>query len=190
MKHRNHICLVIGPPDPRKMRSVAEALYSAGMLVQRLTTCTTSVHPGTAEIIMRADAEGGVPIVLYEENARAGVQFLCDLMDSETLPGRPYLLITEHPDKALEALWADAPDHDGRVLVVGTEELGDQTSQKTLNLFLDRDCLAYLPRKSKARVAPAPVTDMPVGERPIHDIDRRVMQRGMFKVAALKVPRF
>ncbi len=186
----NNTGLVVAGRDPAICRPIAEALYAAGVVVQRLVTHVGNVE----EVITRADAEGGVPIIVVHSARIDGVKLVCELMACDTLPARPYVLVA--PDDvqaslAAEQLETAVPHSVERVQVVAMGDLSAQTTRDLLKMHLSRACVSYLGRTPRtARAAPSPVTDMPIGERNIYDIDRRVMQRGMFKVAALRVPRF
>lgn len=186
-----HTCgLILATRDPILCQPISEALTAVGLVIQRLVTRDERPE----EIIARADAEGGVPIIAMWNTHRRTERFIAELLTCDTLPGRPYVLIA--PNDVVAALLAEEidayiPHSSERVLVVNLQELSSPTTRELLRLHLSRTCASYLGRTPRTRgVAPAPVTDMPVGERNINDIDRRVMQRGMFRVAALRTPRF
>lgn len=182
--------LVLAKRDPALCQPISDALTAVGVVLQRLVTRDERPE----EIIARADAEGGVPIFVMWDERRKTEQFIADLLTCDTLPGRPYVLFT--PDDvvaavAAEELDAAAPYGSERVLVVNLQEVDSATTRELLRLHLSRACASYLGRTPRTRgVAPAPVTDMPVGERNINNIERRAMQRGMFRIAALRTPRF
>ncbi len=191
MANKNNTCgLVVAVRDPSICRPIAEALYAAGLVTQRLVTQISNAE----EIITRADAEGGVPIIVAHSSRIDGVKLVCELLACDTLPARPYVLVA--PDDVLASLAAEqleaaVPHSVERVQVVSMTDLIGQSTRDLLKLHFSRACVSYLGRTPRiARAAPAPITEMPIGERNIYDIDRRVMQRGMFKVAALRVPRF
>ena len=182
--------VVIARRDPVICLPIGEALVAAGVTTQRLVTRDERAE----EIIARADAEGGAPIIVMWDARKPSVQLVCDLLTCDTLPGRPYVFVA--PTDVLasvisEELETRVPHSVERVLVVNLPDLSLETTHALLRMHLSRACASYLGRPRKARgVAPAPITEMPVGERTIHNIDRRIMQRGMFRVQALRMPRF
>ncbi len=182
--------IVIARRDPVICLPISEALSAVGMASQRLVTRDERPE----EIIARADAEGGVPIIVMWDARKPSVQLVADLLTCDTLPGRPYIFIAPTDVVAAviaEELEARVPHSVERVLVVPLPDLSLATTRELLRMHLSRSCASYLGRPRKARgVAPAPITEMPVGERNINNIDRRVMQRGMFRVQALRIPRF
>ncbi len=182
--------IVIARRDPVICLPISEALSDAGITAQRLVTRDERPE----EIIARADAEGGVPIIVMWDARKPSVQLVADLLTCDTLPGRPYVLIAPTDVVAAviaEELEARAPHSVDRVLVVNLPELSLASTRELLRMHLSRACASYLGRPRRARgVSPAPITEMPVGERNINNIDRRVMQRGMFRVQALRIPRF
>jgi len=182
--------VVIARRDPVICVPISDALIAAGMTTQRLVTRDER----SEEIIARADAEGGVPIIVMWDARKPSVQLVCDLLTCDTLPGRPYVFIAPTDVVAAvisEELEARVPHSVERVLVVNLPDLSLATTHELLRMHLSRSCASYLGRPRKARgVAPAPITEMPVGERNINNIDRRIMQRGMFRVQALRIPRF
>ncbi len=186
-----HTCaLVLAKRDPALCQPVSDALGAVGLVIQRLVRR----HERPEEVIARADAEGGVPIVAVWDDRRRTERFIAEMLTCDTLPGRPYVLIA--PNDVVAALIAEeleacAPHSHDRVLVVSLGDLDGAATRELIRLHLSRICASYLGRTPRTRgIAPAPVTDMPVGERNINNIERRVMQRGMFKVAALRMPRF
>jgi hypothetical protein len=182
--------IILARRDPTLCQPISDALTAVGIALQRLVTRNERPE----EIITRADAEGGVPIVAMWDERKNTTRFIVDLLTCDTLPGRPYVLIAPNDVVAAmigEELDARAPDHSERVLVVNLLDLETATTRALLNMHLSRTCASYLGRTPRTRgVAPAAVTDMPVGERNINNIERRVMQRGMFKIAVLRTPRF
>jgi hypothetical protein len=182
--------IVIARRDPVLCLPISEALVAAGMTSQRLVTRDERPE----EIIARADAEGGVPIIVMWDARKPSVQLVADLLTSDTLPGRPYLFIAPTDVVAAviaEELEAKTPYSFDRVLVTNLPELSLSSTRELLRMHFSRACASYLGRPRKARgVSPAPITEMPLGERNINNIDRRNMQRGMFRVQALRVPRF
>lgn len=146
------------------------------------------------EIISRADTEGGTPILLGWTACDDPIHLLAEMVSIDTLPGRPYVLFA--PTDLLAALASErveavVPHAHDRVLVINLADIESAVLQDLLRLHLSRACASYLGRTRKLRAArPSPLTDLPVAERSINGIDRRVMQRGMFRVAALRVPRF
>jgi hypothetical protein len=77
------------------------------------------------------------------------------------------------------------------VLILSIADLSNATTRELLRMHLSRACAAYLGRPRRARGAvPVSVTEMPLGERVIDNIDRRNMQRGIFRVKALRMPSF
>jgi hypothetical protein len=182
--------VILARRDPVFCQPIGDVLTAFGITLQRLVTCDERPE----EIIARADAEGGVPIVAMWDERRKTERLIVDLLTCDTLPGRPYVLIAPNDVVAAmvaEELDARAPYNNDRVLVVNLLDLDTTATRELLRLHLSRTCASYLGRPTRARgVAPAPVTDMPVGERTINNIERRAMQRGMFKIAALRTPRF
>lgn len=151
-------------------------------------------RPG--EILARADAEGGVPIILVWNEQASIVALFEALVQSDPLPGRTYVLIA--PSRVVGSLINEELDavpnraiDDRSVLVISHEDLDDPLTLVTVKLAFERAPASYIGRPSHDRgVKPAPITDPPIGERNINNIDRRVMQRGMFRVTALRIPRF
>lgn len=182
--------LILARRDPTLCQPISDALTALGVNLQRLVTRDERPE----EIIARADAEGGVPIIAMWDERKNTERFVADLLTCDTLPGRPYVLIAPNDVVAAviaEELDARVPYHSERVLVVNLLDLESPTTRELLRMHLSRTCASYLGRTPRTRgVAPAPVTDMPVGERNINNIERRVMQRGMFKIATLRTPRF
>lgn len=182
--------IVIARRDPVLCLPISEALSAAGMVTQRLVTRDERPE----EIIARADAEGGVPIIVMWDARKPSVLLVADLLTCDTLPGRPYVFIAPTDVVAAviaEELEARAPHSFDRVLITSLPELSLATTRELLRMHLSRACASYLGRPRRARgVAPAPITEMPLGERNINNIDRRIMQRGMFRVQALRIPRF
>jgi hypothetical protein len=182
--------LVVARRDPTICQPISEALMAVGMTTQRLVTRDERPE----EIIARADTEGGVPILVVWDARKPSLQLMQDLLACDTLPGRPYIMVS--PSDVIGAVIAEELDQrllesTDRVLVVSLPDLSLASTQELLRMHLSRSCASYLGRPRRARgIAPAPITEMPVGERNINNIERRVMQRGMFKVQALKIPRF
>ena len=88
-------------------------------------------------------------------------------------------------------LEARIPNSAERVLILSIADLSNATTRELLRMHLSRACAAYLGRPRRARGAvPVSVTEMPLGERVIDNIDRRNMQRGIFRVKALRMPSF
>ena len=183
-------CLVVGPRDPKVCQPVAEALAAVGIAKPRLI-----VQVDRAEgVIARADAEGGAPIVVTWASQRASAALVADLLQCDPLPGRPYVIIA--PDDVSAAVMFDdlearIPNSAERVLILSLTEIASATTRALLQMHLSRSCAAYLGRPRRARGAiAASVTEMPMGERVIDNIDRRNMQRGLFHVKALRMPSF
>lgn len=169
---------------------LAEALARLGATQPRFVSQVERAE----EIISRADTEGGTPILLGWSACKDPTQLLTEMLSVDTLPNRAYVLFAG--DDALasvasERLDARVPHGTERVLVVNLAELGSPVLLDHLRLHLSRACASYLGRTRRLRAArPAPLTELPGDERNINGIDRRVMQRGMFRVAALRIPRF
>jgi hypothetical protein len=182
--------LVIARRDPILCQPIHEALTASGIASLRLVTR----YDRPEEVIARADTEGGVPIVVMWEEQRQNTRLIADLITCDTLPGRPYVLVV--PSDVIAAVSSEeldtlVPHSTERVLVVSIGDLGTPATRELLRLHLSRTCASYLGRTRRTRgIAPAPITEMPVGERNINNIERRIMQRGMFRVAALRIPRF
>lgn len=146
------------------------------------------------EIISRADTEGGTPILVGWSACEDPVHLVAEMLSIDTLPGRPYVIFA--PSDLLAAMGSErveamVPHAHERVLVINLADIDSAVLQDLLRLHLSRACASYLGRTRKLRAArPSPLTDLPLAERNINGIDRRVMQRGMFRVAALRVPRF
>lgn len=185
-----HAALVVAGRDTGACKPIADALEAIGVVRQRLVT-----RIGRAdEIVSRADAEGGVPILLTTDACNRSIALLAEMIAWDALPGRAYVLVA--PSDVAAALAAEdleraLPHSVDRVLVCSLEDLERATTRELLRLHLSHTCASYLGRSPRApRVQPAPVTEMPFGERVINHIERRAMQRGMFNVAAPRVPRF
>ncbi len=183
-------CLVVGPRDPKVCQPVAEALFAVGVAKARLVAQVDRAEG----VIARADAEGGAPIVVTWAAERPSAALVAELLQCDPLPGRPYVLIA--PDDVTAAMMFDdlearVPNSAERVLVLSHADLGSATTRALLQMHLSRACAAYLGRPRRARgVLPTSVTEMPMGERVIDNIDRRNMQRGLFHVKALRMPSF
>lgn len=182
--------VVIAPRDPAVCQPIHEAFSAVGFP----SLCLVSRVDRPEEVIARADAEGGVPIILAWSERGATMRFVADLLTCDTLPGRRYVLIAPSEVMASmlsEELEASEPIHAERVLVLGISELGEATARELLAMHLSWSCASYLGRPRRARgVAPAPITEMPMAERVINNIERRNMQRGAFRVQALRTPTF
>lgn len=182
--------LVVASRDPAVCRPISEALTAVDVVVQRLVS-----RIGRAEeVVSRADTEGGVPIVVSSSATPHAIHLLAEMIGCDALPGRPYVFVTDDDvtaSLAAEDIERALPHSTERVLVTSLTDLGLETTRELLRMHLSRACASYLGRSPRAaRVLPAPVTEMPFGERVINDIDRRAMQRGQFKLDALRLPRF
>jgi hypothetical protein len=182
--------LIVAGRDPAVCRPISEALTAVDVVVQRLVSRVVRAE----EIVSRADAEGGVPIVLSSTACEHAIPLLAEMIACDALPGRAYVLVAATDVTAAvaaEDVERALPDSVDRVLVTSLSDLSHASTRDLLRMHLSRACASYLGRSPRtARVLPAPVTEMPFGERVINEIDRRAMQRGMFKVSAPRVPRF
>lgn len=78
------------------------------------------------------------------------------------------------------------------LLVLSEETIDSELSREALSAIMSKTLASYLPPnpRNRERIT-APVTLPPSeGERRVNNIERRVMQRGMFKVEVLRTPRF
>ena len=73
------------PPRPTLCQPISDALTALGVNLQRLVT--RDERPG--EIIARADAEGGVPIIAMWDERKNTERFVADLPTCDTLPAAP-----------------------------------------------------------------------------------------------------
>jgi hypothetical protein len=188
-----HLIVIVGSCGPEVAEPLSGFLSSLG-IGQRYLIKSPDSTP--AEIIARADAEGGVPIVTIWNERTRSAPFLEELLHADTLPGRAHFLIV--PSDMVSTIVAEQleqsasydPEHP-RVLVLSLQDLTLATVREMVRLHLSHSCASYLGRPQQARrIAPAPITALSIAERNVNDIDRRVMQRGMFYVQLLRIPRF
>jgi hypothetical protein len=182
--------LMVAGRDLTVCRPLGEALASAGLEQQRLVTRFEDPDA----LLARADLEGGVPIALSWDAGGEGINLLARLLLRDQYHGRPYVLVVPSDvvaGMAIEELERVAPDAVERVLVITLGDLGSGGTQQLLAMHVERARPSVLGLEpSKLRVAPAQVTDFPHAERSVANIERRAMQRGAFKVQALRTPRF
>lgn len=188
--------VIVGPCGPEVGKSLSEFLASVGIPSPQLIK---NADAGAIDIIALADAEGGVPILILWHERMDEMRLIQELLYADTLPGRSYILIT--PSDTLHAILEERLEEepgynpeDPRVLVFSLKDLELASVRETVKLHLaTHSCASHLGRTSHARregVRVALVTQLPVAEREINRIDGRVIQRGMFRVQALKIPRF
>jgi hypothetical protein len=184
-------CAVVVARNIDSSHETCKVLIELG--IERVVLVTKYHSP--MELIKRADAEGGVPIVLiWQEPHDKFVQTASSVLDSNTLPGRPIFLMAPH-EEAEAFLVADMGEviREYRAEILNQVELGKPgVVRELLRRHLLKAPASYLGIKQQDRNAtPAPVTTPPnEGERNVNNIERRIMQRGMFHVKPLRTPRF
>jgi hypothetical protein len=182
--------LMVAGRDLTVCRPLGEALSAAGLGLQRLVTRFEDPDA----LLARADAEGGVPVAVTWDAGGDGVDLLVRLLLRDHFHSRPYVLVVPTDvvaGMAAEELERAAPDGAERVLVVTLGDLGSLGTQQLMNMHVERARPSVLGLEpARLRAVPAQVTDFPHTERGVANIDRRAMQRGAFKVQALRTPRF
>ncbi len=172
-------------------RLTCEALRDLG--IEQIMLVTKYDIP--MELIKRADAEGGVPIVLiWQEPHHEFVEVARSLLDSNTLPGRPIFLVA--PDEEAESLLVQdmgevIREYHSAEILLQTALMNEGWARELMRSHLFKAPACYLgPKRQDRNATPAPATIPPNEERRVNNIERRVMQRGMFKIQLLRTPRF